>query len=242
MVRLWCVPFAGGTVYSYRKLTNFLAPSVAFAPLELPGRGKRIGEPLLRDVDAMLRDLARQILPRTSEPYAIYGHSMGALLAYLLTIALQQRQCPLPQHLFVSGRQSPGIPRRMPPLHALPDEEFLRQIQAFGGLPEVIARERELVALFLPVLRADFQALESYAVPDAIRASRIPVPITVFFGASDYFPRRDAEDWQNFSTGKVAVHEFSGDHFFIFHHLSAIGGIISRTLALQPAGKPQLST
>ncbi len=226
-LRLYCLPFAGGNIYSYRKLANFLAPHIIFAPLELPGRGKRLHEPLLTHLDAMVADLLRQITPHISEPYAVYGHSMGALLGYLLTGFLQQQHLPLPRHLFVSGRQSPGIPERTERLHALPDAEFLQKLQEFGGIPDAIAREQELLAFFLPVFRADFQAIEAY--DSAINAPLLSVPLTILFGSDEHFCERDVRHWQNLTTAAITFHQFSGNHFFIFDHLEAVGTILSRS-------------
>lgn len=226
--RLYCLPFAGGNIYAYRKLAAYFAPSIIFTPLELPGRGQRMREPLLTDLDAMLADLLQQLAPDDLVPYALYGHSMGALLGYLLAQTLQRRHFPLPKHLFVSGHQSPAIPMCTKPLHALPDGVFLEKLKAFGGIPDEIVRESEFLALFLPIFRADFQAFEAYR--PATDMPQLTIPITVLFGTDDQFPYEDALHWQHLTTGPTTFHTFSGNHFFIFDHVKAIGKLLSQTL------------
>lgn len=226
-IRLYCLPFAGGNILSYRKLLSYLAPHVVFTPLELPGRGKRLKEALLTNIDDMIDDFLQQIVPDIADPYAIYGHSMGALSGYILACAIQQQQHPLPLHLFVSGRQSPVAANQSQPIHALPDAAFLQKLKEYGGIPDAIAREPEMLAFFLPIFRADFHAIEEYRLIDAPQLS---VPLTVLFGTDENFSRNDVLNWQGLTAAPTVFQEFPGNHFFIFDHLEAIGNLISDTL------------
>jgi surfactin synthase thioesterase subunit len=226
-IRLYCLPFAGGNTLSYRKLSSYLASHVVLTPLELPGHGKRIREPLLISIDAMIADLLQQILPDIGEPYAIYGHSMGALLGYILTCTMRRQQLPLPLHLFVSGHQSPAAANHTPSIHTLPDTDFLQKLQEYGGIPEAVAKEQELLEFFLPIFRADFQAIEEYRPTNTLKLS---VPMTVLFGTNEGFSRNDVLHWQYLTTASFVFHEFPGNHFFIYEHLEAIGNLISGTL------------
>lgn len=204
-------------------------------PLELPGHGKRIQEPLLTGIHAMTSDIFEQIRPksfnraqdRLHTPYAIYGHSLGALLAYLLTLRIVQEEFPPPLHLFVSGHQGPSIPEQVRDLHLLPRNEFLRRIRKYGGISPELAEKKELMDLFIPIMKTDFEAISTYKYTPAFRLN---LPITVMFGSDEEISREDALAWQEVTTRKIQVQEFSGKHFFIFEHSKTIARLIMHTL------------
>lgn len=227
-MNLFCIPFAGGSTYSYKGLSDKLHPSVHVETLELPGRGLRFSEPILSDSTAMVDDLYNRIKTELHEPYAFYGHSLGSLLAFLLAcrIAGEGRQKPL--YLFLSGCEAPSALSREK-RHLLPKNEFRDVIRRFGGCsPEVLDNE-ELMEIFEPVLRADFKAYETY-VHEA--GSRLDVPIAVMTGDEEELEREDVMKWQAETSSKISIATFSGDHFFIYRHWDKIAGIISGALNL----------
>lgn len=118
-------------------------------PLELPGHGARAAEPLCDTIGEMEPDLLGGIAGSTSGPYALYGHSMGALLAYRLALRFSERG-NAPLCLIVSGRTPPHVPMRRPPVHALEQDAFIEEIRRLGGSPDEILNDREVMEFFSP--------------------------------------------------------------------------------------------
>jgi surfactin synthase thioesterase subunit len=226
-INLFCLPFSGGNSYSYRKLEQYTADFINIVALELPGHGKRMKEPLLNDITEMAEDVIEQMKNSFSEPYAIYGHSMGATLGYVVSQKIVQQKISPPIHLFVSGHQGPSVVDNKERLHVLPKEEFIEKVLAYGGIPDMVAQEKELMDLFVPIMRADFQALETYTHKPA---QPLNVPITVMIGLGEDITYEEALKWQEVTTQKISLKRFPGGHFFIFNHLPEIGRIISQTL------------
>ena len=162
--RLFCLPFAGGTPGVYRAWSPLLPADVDVAAVQLPGRTPGSGEPLLATIEEIIDVLLPEVQAATDVPFALFGHSMGALVAFELALALEDADGPAPDCLFVSGRKAPDELHRGPFLHALPDDEFLDALAVrFGGVPDAIRAEPELLALLLPALRADVRTFETYA-------------------------------------------------------------------------------
>ena len=221
---LFCLPFAGGSSYSYRDLQRH-ADGVRFVTLELPGRGRRFSEPLLTTLSDMADDLYRQIRDRLEGAYAIYGHSLGADVGYLLVKRIIRERFPLPQRLFVSGREAPSLRGKKKDRHLLPRAEFIEVLKRFEGTTREVLENQEMMDLFEPVLRADFQALDAYAYE---KTEPFDVPITVMRGSEENVSRDDVLKWQDETTQKIDFLEFTGGHFFIFSHAEQIGRILSR--------------
>jgi surfactin synthase thioesterase subunit len=221
---LFCLPFAGGSSYSYRDLQRH-ADDVRFVVLELPGRGRRFSEPLLTTLLDMSDDLFQQIRDRLDGAYAVYGHSLGAGIGYLLIKRIIREQCPLPQRFFVSGREAPSLPVKQKGRHLLPRAQFIEVLKRFEGTVPEVLENQEMMDLFEPVLRADFQALDTYAYE---KTEPFDVPITVMRGSEESVSRDDVLKWQDETIRKIDFLEFSGGHFFIFSHAEEIGRILSR--------------
>jgi surfactin synthase thioesterase subunit len=226
-INLFCLPFSGGNSYSYRKLEQYKADFINLIAFELPGHGKRLKEPLLSDIAKMAEDVIEQMKNSLSKPYAIYGHSLGATLGYVVSQKIVQQEMNSPLHLFVSGRQGPSVENKREMLHVLPKEEFIEKVLAYGGIPEMVAQEKDLMDLFVPIMRADFQAVETYTHKPA---QPLNIPITVMIGLDEGITCEEALRWQEVTSHKIALKQFSGGHFFIFDHLPEIGDILSQTL------------
>lgn len=224
-VRLFCIPFAGGDAYSYRDLKDHLGGHVKVVALELPGRGRRFGERLLTSLEEMAGHLFTQIRHDVSEPYALYGHSMGGRLGYLLTRRILAAGLPAPLHLFASGCAAPSAAENRG-RYQLPKEEFIDMLEDMDCPPQVLANE-ELMEVFEPVLRADFEANDTY---DYKREPPFDIPVTVWLGTQEETTREEALRWQEETMQRLVLTEFPGGHFFIFDHLIELGGILSRTL------------
>ena len=171
-------------------------------------------EPLLREMEAMVEDLCGQITARVQGSYAIYGHSMGALLAYLLTKRLLRSGRRPPLHLFLTGCRAPSVLREHK-RHLLPRDEFLAELKTLGGSPDEILADPVMMDLFEPIIRADFQAIENYRYQPS---EPLALPITVITGKQECISREDAEAWRIETTGKVRLLTLPGKHFFIYDH------------------------
>lgn len=226
-VNLFCIPFAGGNRYSFLQLEKTIGSALNVIPLDYPGRGTRYGEPLLKRLDALCDDLFNQIATQLQEPYAIYGHSMGGLLAYLLIRKIKEERLPLPVHLFISGSRAPSMRRDTPIYHQLPRPEFIEKLRSLGGTTDEILNSQEILELYEPILRADFEAVETY---EHEYGEPFDIPVTVFNGLSDKISREQAEAWQRETTYPLILREFPGDHFFILEHTTAIASMIVRNV------------
>lgn len=228
-INIFCLPFAGGSRYSYNGYRQY-AQHINIVPLELPGRGSRFQEPLLDNIHDMVEDLFAQIKERLSHPYAIYGHSMGALLGFLLTRRIVEEGLREPRHLFFTGRAAPCVKKVREAIHTQPRDEFFASLKELGGCPEELLQDEALMDCFEPIIRADFQALANYQYETG---DAFDIPITVMTGVEEDISREEALAWQQETTALVAVKAFVGDHFFIYGHERAIVNIMTGVMLQQ---------
>ncbi|MGW7302667.1 thioesterase II family protein [Streptomyces sp. NPDC054829] len=226
--RLFCLPYAGGAAAAYREWHALAPPHIQVCPLELPGRGSRFSEPPVSRLRPLVDGLAGAVEPYLGRPYAIFGHSMGGLLAFELTRTLRRRGRPLPAHLFVSGRSAPDAPQEFPPLEGAPDERVRERLRELGGTPQEVLDDPELMDLVLPVLRADFSVLESYEYQEE---PPLPVPLTVLGGTADTLvtPAR-LPGWRRQTSAGSRLRMLTGGHFFLHTTAPAIMSEISAAL------------
>jgi medium-chain acyl-[acyl-carrier-protein] hydrolase len=212
-LRLFCFPYAGGGAAPYRPWADVLPRNVEVCPIQLPGREMRIKQTAFSDVFALVDALVSNIVPLLDRPFALFGHSMGALVAFELTRRLMHDRHPLPERLFVSARVAPSVQLKFAPIHKLPDDELIREIVKLNGTDKDVVGQTELMKLILPTLRADLALHEEY------RYSAGPLlecPIVAFGGLQDF--KVDAEDldaWRNHTSGPFTKRMLAGDHFFI---------------------------
>ena len=226
-IQLFCLPFAGGSSVFYKDFSKYLPDSVKVVAIDLPGHGRKMAQPLLTNLHDMAGVVFQQMEKQLTEPYAIFGHSMGTLLAYLVSQRIVQANLLPPVHVFISGRSGPSIPTKEKNWHLLPTQEFLNNIIAYGGVPKQVAAEKELLDLFVPIMRADFQALTEYQHE---AGAPLETPLTVLIGSEEDITDAEALTWQQISTHPIALQRFSGGHFFLVVHLPEICALISRTL------------
>jgi len=212
-VRLFCFPYAGGSASMFRSWAEEAPPEVEVCAIQPPGRENRWREPRLTVLPEFLLSLAQSILPHLKLPFAFFGHSLGALIAFELARLLRRQGDPQPLCLFVSGRRAPHLPDPRPSTHQLPDGEFIDSIRRLGGTPEELLQNSEVTQLFLPTLRADFALNETYTyrVDEPLEC-----PIFAFGGAEDPEAGRDeVAAWDAHTSASFSTRMFPGDHFFV---------------------------
>ncbi|KRV49611.1 S-acyl fatty acid synthase thioesterase [Wenjunlia vitaminophila] len=227
---LYCLAHAGGSAIPYTRWNRFLPAGVRVEPLELPGHGARLREPLLEQVEPIVADLLRTVGPRRGAPFALFGHSFGAVLAFELTRRLVRLGTP-PAALLVAGRNGPTQPLAHRPIHNLDDEAFVAALIRFGGMPQALLEQPELLRIYLPVLRVDLRLAETHPRPPG---PPFDVPVTAFGGRRDVLA--DPEGlltWERETTGEFELALLPGGHFFLdepaFHSL-----LLSRLARLTP--------
>jgi medium-chain acyl-[acyl-carrier-protein] hydrolase len=229
-LRLFCFPYAGGSASIFRQWPPRLPFDIELLAAQYPGRATRLREAPCKDLRQILDDIEQAIAPLLDRPYAFFGHSMGATVAFELTRRLVGAKKPLPKHLFLSGRSAPQLPPTRAPLHDLPEEEFIDVMRELNGTPAELFEHREVLQMMLPVIRADFQALETWQYQGSCP---FDIPVSVFGGiADDGVPLKHLDAWASCTTGRFKRHMFPGDHFFLHQQADAILNIIGRTLAI----------
>ncbi|MDI4664963.1 alpha/beta fold hydrolase [Xanthobacter autotrophicus] len=214
-LRLFCLPFAGGNASAYAPWQAAINPAIEVVPVQLPGHGARIREAPFETMDDMADGMADAMARRLDAPYAVFGHSMGALLAFETLRRLRARGAPAPVELFVSARRAPHLPPSRPPLHVLSDADLVAELRALNGTPDVVLGDRELLDLLLPVIRADLKAVETYRFR---AAAPFDFPIHAFGGTRDSIPEEDLRAWSRHSTSVFSLALYPGDHFYLNDH------------------------
>lgn len=226
-LRLYCIPYAGGAPGIFRDWSQALDARVELRAVLLPGRERRFTEPALSSVDAITEVLVPALLTRLDPPFAIFGHSLGALLGFEVARRLTARGQP-PAHLLVSAARAPHLPRRGPDYHRMEDAELMDAVGDLGGTPPELLAQRELLEIMLPTLRADFAAAETY---HRQAGPPLPTPITAFGGAGDPLVlHSDIEGWAAHTAAGFEQYQLPGDHFFIATAHAQLLDLVGRTL------------
>jgi external thioesterase TEII len=218
--KLFLLHFAGGNCYSFQFLVSLLGGFDVEA-LELPGRGRRMQEPLLTDFNKAAEDMYRQIRAKLNgADFLIYGHSMGAYLGLKVANWLEADGKP-PLALLVSGNAGPGM-RDKKNRYLLGHDEFVLELRKLGGVPEELFENRELFDFFEPVLRADFEIAERNNIEEA---TAVNAPLYAIMGSEE--EKADfISNWGRFTHSLFSAEILSGDHFFIHKHPHRIAQII----------------
>ncbi len=230
-IRLFCFPFAAGSCYSYQPLMQNTCPGVDWVPVDYAGRGRRIFEPPLTTLDAVVDDLFGRLRPQLTGAFAFLGHSMGSLVAYRLAYRLRAEGLPMPQHLFLSGRGGAAIPEKQRNASTITRQEIIEEVRDMDGDLSALLKNPRSFDLYEKVLRADMMALESYDYSQTGPAA-FSVPATVFIGTHDIYNPDEAARWQEEFTGTIDLHVLTGGHFFLFDHSAFVHTCISRSLGL----------
>lgn len=229
-LRLFCFPFAAGSCYSYQPLIQRAPSGISWVPLDYPGRGRRLFEPALNSLDAVVEDLFQRLKPQLTGWFAFFGHSMGSLVAYRLSCRLRTEGMTPPLHLFLSGRGGASIPEKQRNAKHMTRQEIIDEVRDMDGDLSALLKNPRSFDLYEKVLRADMMALESYTYEQTGPAD-LSIPATVFLGDHDIYTPSEAARWQEEFLMPIDLHVLPGGHFFLFDNAPFIHECVRKALA-----------
>lgn len=211
-LRLFCFSHAGGGAALFRSWSDYLPERVEVCAVQLPGRESRAGEPPYRRLGQLVTDLRAAIEPLLDRPFAMFGHSMGALVAFELARELRRSGAPQPEHLFLAAFRAPQLRSPNIRIYHLPDE-VLKTVLAKDGTPQIVLDNKEIMGSLLPTLRADFELCDTY---EHAAEAPLSVPMSIFGGLHDVrVGRADLEQWNIQTSNEISLSMLPGSHFFI---------------------------
>lgn len=233
--RLVCFPHAGGSATAFRDLSRAMPSGFDVMSVQYPGRQDRYREPpftsLSRLIEAVAEELALELAKDGGRPYALFGHSMGALVAFETARLLARGGLPGPQRLFLSGRSAPDTESL--PYHLFDDADVLADVRRLGGTAQAMLDDPDILELVMPALRADYWAIGSY---DWLGGEPLEVAVTVLTGDADpMMTVQDARTWRAHTTGDFDVKVFPGGHFYLFDHLDRVAAAVTEGLLAKAA-------
>jgi medium-chain acyl-[acyl-carrier-protein] hydrolase len=195
-LRLFCFHYAGGSAQAFHGWPEYLPPSVEMGTIQLPGRGRRLGEPHIRRLAPLSRIVAQELLPYLDKPFVFFGHSLGALLCFETARSLRRENRRQPAHLFVLSKS-----------------ELVKKLREFDGAPEEALQHDELLDLMLPTIRADFELYETYEYhPEP----PLECPMTIYGGLEDHEVEAERlAAWSEMTVGACEIRMFPGGHFYL---------------------------
>ncbi len=225
--RVFCFPHAGASAAAFapwQRLAGHGSDGVVYCPAQPPGRAERLREQPHRDVQSFVDDVVSSLRDQFTGTYALFGHSMGALVVFELARRLREVGLPQPAHVFVSGRPAPQLPEKRLRLRDLPTGRLVVELRRMGGTPDLLLRDPELLEAFLPMMRADFSVNEDYAYHEE---EPLHIGLTALGGWTD--PRAtepELRGWSAQTSARFACHLFPGGHFFAEQHAGQVLDII----------------
>jgi medium-chain acyl-[acyl-carrier-protein] hydrolase len=213
LLRLFCFPCAGGTPSMYRQWSQYLPAWIDLVPVLIPGRESRISEAPFADLEPLTDEIVKAIESATDVPYALFGHSMGSLVAFEAARRLNGGSGRGPSLLMVAGHCAPHLRPRRIQVHSLPDDDFVNYLREIDGTAPEVFEDPSLLEIVMPVLRADFTACETYVFRPG---PQLGCPITAFRGIADVeIDESDLASWSMHTTAEFRSHNLPGGHFFV---------------------------
>lgn len=229
-LRLFCFPYAGANATVYRTWAEKLPDNVEVVAIQLPGRGKRRDEQPLSNLSKLVELLGSALAGSLKKPFAFFGHSMGALVAFELARLLRREGRALPLHMFVSSRSAPQLNSCHRPLHNLPTSELMQELHQLDGTPREVLEHPELMEMMLPILRADFSICDTYEYSEA---APLACPISAFGGFEDLdVPRQNLEAWREQTSSSFTLRMLRGNHFFLHTNETLLLNLLAIQLRL----------
>nr|6VAP_A Chain A, Thioesterase [Streptomyces sp. WAC02707]6VAP_B Chain B, Thioesterase [Streptomyces sp. WAC02707] len=239
--QLICLPHAGGSATFYHPVAAALAPRCDVLAVQYPGRQDRRAEKPLEDIDELANQLFPVLRARVHQPVALFGHSMGATLAFELARRFESAGISL-EALLVSARPAPSRQRTGGTVHLLSDEELVAELRTLDGTAEQVFHDEELVRMALPAIRGDYRAAETYRYRPG---PKLRCPIHALTGDDDPMVTPvEARAWSEHTDGPFTLDTFAGGHFYLLEHRDAILGIIAehlRTCSRAPGDRSGLT-
>lgn len=229
-MKLFCFPYAGGLSSIYNDWRQLTEPDIELIPVELAGRGMRASMPLYENIQEAVADLYLCIRPHleSGAPFALFGHSLGAILACEMAYYLQGIGLT-PASLFLSGRL-PLHTVSSAAYHLLPDDKLMDYVLSLGGVRKELHDKKEIWEIFLPIIRADFKIVEKYSRSKE-DMEPLACPITVFYGIQDRLTSLDKlQEWSDYTSDSCDYYNFEGGHFFIHERKRDVIEVIQRKL------------
>jgi medium-chain acyl-[acyl-carrier-protein] hydrolase len=237
-LRLFCFHHSGGTASFFREWSQFLPPEVELIAVQLPGREARNSHTFITDVSIIAKQITDNFHRYQTIPFVFFGHSLGSLIAFEVAHELRRYYLKSPKYLIVSGRNAPHTQSRDEILHNLPDEQLVKGLMKYQGLPDEILQNKELLEVLLPRLRADFTLSETYQYK---KRPTLDCPILALGGDNDPTVNYDElAAWETQTIKKCSVKLFPGGHFFLSTAKKEVWDVIS--LALKEALDPDQKT
>lgn len=212
-LRLFCFPYAAGNASTYIGWIKHLPEEVELVVVQPPGRANRIGEDPIDNMDELVQKVSEEIASCLDKPYIFFGHSLGSRVAFEVMQTARQKGWLMPLHYIASGSSAPHVNRTHKHVSHLTDDEFIHALKRFDGAIEEIIQNENLVNLFLPLLRADFNIADTYYREPG---EPLDVSLSVFGGNGDEDARPDElPSWSAHFLNDPEISLFNGNHFFI---------------------------
>lgn len=222
--RLFIFHHAGGGATFYMPMLKDLIDKYSVYFVQLPGREYRIEEPVYKDWDSLIEDVKEQLLPYFDKPFVLFGHSMGAIIAYELSCRLDEMGIR-PKHLFISSISSPDVPKKK--YSGLPDDVIIDDLLDLGGMDSEVVANNKLISMVLPTLKNDLYLCEKYKHKVY---KKLNIPTTILIGNSDkVISMEDVANWNQFFEGKLDYKIFQGNHFYFRNKYSELANVLSTT-------------
>lgn len=234
-IRLYCFPHAGGSALYFSKWTAFFRKDIMFEPVKYPARETRISEEMPCSLQELAEDFVRTTPGITEGPFAFFGHSMGASVAYEAARLVREKYGVLPVCMFVSGADAPGTMKERfgEELHDVSvrdadDDAFLKMVRSMGGINELLLQSQDFLDYFLPIIRRDMILCEDYV---ASAREQMECRMICLHGKDDHFIRQELlGSWQAYTKYPLSVQSYSGDHFYIENHVEELSALMQDTI------------
>jgi medium-chain acyl-[acyl-carrier-protein] hydrolase len=223
--KLLCFPHAGGSGAVYFQWASMVKSCVKVVGVEYPGRGRRFNEKLCSSMSDLVDDLYDKLIKRIDgDDYAVFGHSLGTLVAYEFVCKALEKGYKLPVHMFLSGCNPPTNERHEEIIHTRPDHEFLEVLINSGGMTDEVIANKEILDLFLPIIKNDYRIYETYISKEIV----LPVNMTILAGENDTIAKLETINrWTDFTTKNCEIHKFKGGHFYINDNIQSVMDLIN---------------
>lgn len=225
--RLFCFPYAGGNAGMYKHWMQHFEETEIIA-IQLPGRSNRFSEASIDNLDTCVFEVLNSLKYLLDKPFAFFGHSLGAIIAYEVLRKIPEEQYKNCLQLFVSGRIAPDLKSPNPKISYLPNDQFKKVLKEYEGTDIELLKNDDLMDVLIPMLRSDFRMIETY---HHHHSTPLKTSITALSGKDDLFVDFDAvSEWQRFSEKPLAHHSFDGNHFFVDKNRVEIAQLVSNTM------------